>query len=544
MAYSTHFGMRTTPQTRKALGKNQVKNNAGGDVFQVSDWDRLSRFLILGSEGGTYYVGERKLTIDNANCILRCLKEDGKRVVDEIVAISDAGRAPKNEPALFALAIAAASEDAEVRSYALASLPKVARIGTHLFQFAQYVSAMRGWGTGLRKAIARWYNEMDASRLAYQVVKYPQRVTEEGVTQSRWSHRDLMRKAHPFGDTKHNRVYDYVTKGKLPGRIAADLKILRAAEQMKAAGSAQEVADLIEKYRADKINLPHELIPKEFASKGEVWEVMLPGMPLTALIRSLGRLTSYGVLGTGKSANRAIVLDKLTDESYLRKSRVHPLSVLVALKTYSQGGGFRGKLTWQADQRIVDALDEAFYASFGNVEATGKNYFIGIDASGSMGVACSGIENVSCAEAAAVLSMVTARVENNYEITVFDTGIKDAGITPRMRLDQVLKKMSGLTYGGTDCSLPMTHAMSLQDDFDSFMVLTDSETYYGSIHPFEALKRYRAKRVEDAKLAVVAMNSNGFSIADPSDPGMLDVVGFDTATPNVISSFMSGSLTD
>jgi len=38
-------------------------------------------------------------------------------------------------------------------------------------------------------------------------------------------------------------------------------------------------------------------------------------------------------------------------------------------------------------------------------------------------------------------------------------------------------------------------------------------------------------------LVVVGMVSNGFSIADPTDAGMLDVVGFDTATPALISDF-------
>ena len=46
----------------------------------------------------------------------------------------------------------------------------------------------------------------------------------------------------------------------------------------------------------------------------------------------------------------------------------------------------------------------------------------------------------------------------------------------------------------------------------------------------------------DARLVVVGMVSNGFSIADPHDPGMLDVVGFDTATPQFVSDFARGAL--
>ena len=103
MKYSQHFSVRKTPQSEPIPGKDMVKNSAGGYVFAVDDWKRLQRFLVLGSEGGTYYVRERNLTIDNAQCVARCLKADGNRVVDMIVEVSDAGRAPSNDPALFAL---------------------------------------------------------------------------------------------------------------------------------------------------------------------------------------------------------------------------------------------------------------------------------------------------------------------------------------------------------------------------------------------------------------------------------------------------------
>ena len=38
------------------------------------------------------------------------------------------------------------------------------------------------------------------------------------------------------------------------------------------------------------------------------------------------------------------------------------------------------------------------------------------------------------------------------------------------------------------------------------------------------------------------MVSNGFTIADPADAGMLDVVGFDMATPRLIADFARGAL--
>ena len=78
-----------------------------GFAFAVDDWARLERFLILGSEGGSYYATERALTVENAQAVVRCLEADAERALRTIVQVSDSGRAPKNEPAVLALAIAA-----------------------------------------------------------------------------------------------------------------------------------------------------------------------------------------------------------------------------------------------------------------------------------------------------------------------------------------------------------------------------------------------------------------------------------------------------
>ena len=56
----------------------------------------------------------------------------------------------------------------------------------------------------------------------------------------------------------------------------------------------------------------------------------------------------------------------------------------------------------------------------------------------------------------------------------------------------------------------------------------------------QALDQYRQKMGIDARLIVVGMTANNFTIADPNDAGMLDVVGFDTAAPNIMASFANG----
>jgi 60 kDa SS-A/Ro ribonucleoprotein len=130
-----------TSQTEQARA-DQVKNNAGGYVFQTTQMEQLRRFLILGSTGGSYYCSEKKLTKDNIKNIIHLFNDEktGIEAVDEIVRVSDEGIAPKNDPALFAMAVACSSPNDKVRGYALHNLDRVARIGTHLFTFLTYLS--------------------------------------------------------------------------------------------------------------------------------------------------------------------------------------------------------------------------------------------------------------------------------------------------------------------------------------------------------------------------------------------------------------------
>src|SRR6266705_6293226 len=130
--YAKLFNRRVTPQSQPIPGSNQVRNSNNGYSWAVDDWTRLDRFLVLGAEGGTYYITERDLVKQNHDALVRCIKADGTCAVNRIVEISDSGRAPKNDPAIFALALVTAHGDQETRALAFQSLAKVCRIGTHL----------------------------------------------------------------------------------------------------------------------------------------------------------------------------------------------------------------------------------------------------------------------------------------------------------------------------------------------------------------------------------------------------------------------------
>ena len=135
------------------------------------------------------------------------------------------------------------------------------------------------------------------------------------------------------------------------------------------------------------------------------------------------------------------------------------------------------------------------------------------------------------------MAMVTARTEPQYDVMAFGTKFVPLGISASMRLSDVLTKMGQLGMSGTDCALPMVWAQKEKRPFDVFAVYTDNETWFGQIHPHQALVAYRAAMHRASKLVVVGLVSNKFTIANPDDPGMLDVVGFDTAAPQVIADF-------
>ena len=521
--YLNIFSRTTTPATPQALPiLGTVVNAAGGYSFPVDDWARLERFLILGSEGGSYYAGERVLTHDNAQVVLRAIAADGAHAVSRIVEVSESGRAPKNDPALFALALAASASDVATRRAALGALPRVARTGTHLFQFAGFIEGSRGWGRALRRAIATWYTAQPVEKLAYQLVKYRQR--------GGWSHRDLLRLAHPeTAEPARAALLDWACRGTDGAALPA---LVRAADGLARAETGDVAAALIR-----VANLPREAVPTALLNDPAVWEALLERMPLAALVRSLAKLTALGVLKP-LGDHVPVVLSTLGDAESIARARLHPLAILLALRTYAQGHGERGGLQWEPVQAVVDGLNAAFYTAFKTVEPTGKRLLLALDVSGSMSMGRVAGSSLTPREASAAMGLMTAATEANTHIVGFAGELVPLPLSPSMRLDDAVHAVSGLPFGRTDCAQPMLYALERGLKVDAFVVYTDSETWAGSIHPVQALRDYRAQTGIAAKLVVVGMVSNGFSIADPDDAGMLDVVGFDTATPAVIADFI------
>jgi hypothetical protein len=135
-----------------------------------------------------------------------------------------------------------------------------------------------------------------------------------------------------------------------------------------------------------------------------------------------GNMSKCGLLVPMSDASKK-VSETLTNDDILKKGRVHPIGILIAMKAYESGrpsevaSRFRkGPIeTWTAVPKVVDALDEAFYKAFYLVEPTGKRFYLGLDISGSMwsGVVA-GVVGLTPAVASGAMAITVVKTEDEY----------------------------------------------------------------------------------------------------------------------------------
>lgn len=528
--------------------EKSVLNNAGGYGFQIGDFKQLERFLIIGTAGGTYYVTPKDLTKQNMELINKCLNQDWKKTIDMIVDVSDNGRGISNDPCIFALALALSHKGSSESdrllclNYAMSKIDVVIRIGTHMFHLNQYLKKLRGVGNSLKRKIGEWYTKKPYESFLYQIGKYQNR---DG-----WTTRDVILRNHikPHESEEWQNAFRWVLGNPEKPFDKSMLSGLPAfLEEVKSVSSVQELIYLIQKYKA-----PAECVPNEFKKYPEVWEAMLPDLGIEAITRNLRNMTIYGVFRNKDAVD--YVCRQFQDIDRIKKSRLHPIKILNALRVYDKKADYRYSYQESIDDGseyipipdICDALEYAFYNSFNYVEPTGKKFILGVDVSGSMygNRVVTGVSGgkptlgyLDAATVAACMAMVMKRVEKNSEIIAFSHDLVPLRISEDTKLTDVIDRMRRIPMGGTDCSLPIADALSRRlNDVDSFVTITDSETWAGRHHPITLLDQYRSRYDRDTKAIVAGVTSTGFSIYDDS-PYTLNMVGFDTNFPTIISEF-------
>ena len=327
--------------------------------------------------------------------------------------------------------------------------------------------------------------------------------------------------------------------------LVATARFLKALLELAKTGEKKDATTAVAIMEQNK-KIQREHLPTELLNTPQIWDTLLSGMGMTALIRNLGKLSQVGVA----SSRTQDIIKMLTEPKAVKDSKVHPLQVLVGMKTYSQGKGDLGSMTWTPNSYITTALSTTFRQSFGNITSTGKRYMIGLDVSGSMGMCmCAGAKNITPREGSVAMAMMTLHAEGAQNVHVYGFSHIfhnfNGKIRPEMTIQDAIKA-TDVPFGATDCALPMIEALQMYRYngivFDVFCVYTDNETYAPNMHPQVALEQYRAATGVDAKLIVVGMTANQLTIADPKDKNTLNLAGFDTSTPELISMFVRGQI--
>lgn len=526
------------------------KNNCDKNVLKIDDLTQVKRFMIYGSESGTYYVTAQDLTLQNIKCLDRILWTDKRdKLLDIIRELENNNRCKNKDMIIYALAECCTwnlnyKESIKFRKKAYILMREICKIPTHLFLFIHFcksISKIKNnstcWNNLHKKAITEWYNDKKPKQLVYLITKYKNR--------NDYTHRDILRLCHikAISDLQ-NDLYYWIVNGECEfDNLKEDqegLDILNWIKDYQIIQSLSGNEESIDKavILINRNKFVREHVPTGLLGSKKIWTALLSEMPILAVLRNLNKMTSIGVFENHH--NIMTVINLLGNDIARKKAKIHPMQVLITLKMYSKGCGDLGKLTWHPVTKIVDFLDELFYKMFDEIEPIGKKILIALDVSGSMTFnGCKGSNCIMPLEVGSAMAMIWKKNEEFADIMAFSHDFVPLNISPRRRLDDNLNSMRHLPFSSTDISRPFTWALENRKSYDAFIVITDNETNSNTIDPIVALNNYRQKmQLPASKLVVLATTATSFSVADPNDSNCLDCCGFDANVPDIINDFI------
>ena len=508
--------------SEKISDKMKLNHDGRGYVYQVDDLVWLKRFLLLPITH-QYYRNIKAVYDEAVSKIKNLIDNEPEKMIEITADYSWSGKIYKADNAIFILFMLWINGKRElVEKY----FDKIVRIPTHLFMFMSFLDAYYGYGkipTGsrLKKIIRNWmYNH----KLDYYMLKYQSRHNIH------WY--DILNLVHP---KPRNELDDmlfayHIDSEKFKEKYKPNVSsLLDAFLELRKATRLSEVIKIIEKQ-----NVPWEFIPTEWLNEPKIWRIMLPNLPLTALLRNLGRISSYGLL-KNFSEEEKLVYERLSDKEALKKARIHPMQLFVTWYTYEAGKGFRGNLEWQPNNKILEILEDAFYASFEYAERSNKNYVLGVDVSGSMTMRFL-LPNIYSLTAAGAVALTLLKLEPFVKMYFFDHTLSVSKANKNTSLKELINEMSNRTFGATNPGLVLERVIKEKIPVDEIVILTDMEVNTG-YHFTDLLQRARDVVGRNIKFVTVAFELNDFSVADPDDLYQLDVPGFDPSIPRLLQEF-------
>lgn len=522
------YKARTPQPVSTKVDEKQVKNQQGFYVFQTEAWNQLSRFLIMGTTAPTYHAGTKNID-KNVRVLEKLVKEDAVRVINTVLLYDQQGRLIKKQPAIFVIAyVLTSAEDLVARKDAVYVASQVIRTGRDISSLVEEIVALKGgtFSRLSRQAVAYWYN-MPVDRLAYQVVKYR--------NTGQFSHRNVLRLAHPVPRTEeHVPVFKYLT-GKLTGGEGEMPQVIYTFELLNRMANEGRLDEKVLCNTIRNERLTHEMVPTQFKNSPKVWEVLAEDMPFTATVWNLSTFSRLGLLKEFSDFER-MILARLRNKEQIEKSRIHPFKLLVAIRNYEKGSGFRN--TWNVNNRVVEALEEALYISLQNVENTGTRYGLVVDTSGSMTMGNVIGSDIQPIEVAGAMAAINCR-QGDAVVLGVNNHITKLPITKSSGIADVVRMIRNCGGYTTNLGLGIEYFLNNRIKVDCLIYYTDNEINQGR-HPVQLFDKYKSTVNQDAKIVCVAMTANDFTIFPDGRGDVLNIAGFDANAPQVIEEFVKG----
>ncbi len=328
-------------------------------------------------------------------------------------------------------------------------------------------------GRAVKNTVAKWLNQ---NLSEYWSIKY------NGKGRG-FSLADIIQTTHPVpGSEQTGKLFKYLISGECGFQ---DGKIY-AYEQLKKAQTSVEQIRWIKEGQ-----LPHEVVTgvcnMSRTGASELWNALVPEMPVFALIRNLNALDRAGVLDT----NRSLIEKKLTDGDILRKSKILPFRFLNAFNATPKA--------W-----VKDALRQAVELTFASLPEIPGKTAVFLDSSGSMSGEYLRIGSVFALA-------LFKKTKGNGVFWLFDTAVHD----PKASLhDSILTQAERITaQGGTDTGAPVR---ALRNRVDNIIIITDEQQNSGS--PFyKELVNYRKKYNANARAFVIDLAPYRSGMVPPAD---------------------------
>lgn len=534
----------TTPQSKPIPGREteMAPNTAGGYSFKLEDTKVLERWMINGSENGTYYTPESEVTVIGTKTLKTV---PGEKIVAIAKDVIENGRAPSLDYAIYSLAHVAYHGSVQAKALVYKTIPTLLTNTPQMTKFLECYQAIKKietgktniGGSGICRAISAWYANMNAGQMSYQVSKYPQR--------NGFHHGDMLRLCHIGRKESNNKTFTvsedkaqiiqyalWHRKGgdEKPSIITStnkDHKHIAGKEAIEKATSLEDALKIMKEY-----HLTHEMVPTKFQGSKDFYEIMLTQSKVYATIRRLGAASAKDVFAPMGNLTKEVV-KRITDQAAILDQKVHPMAIFEALKTYQMGRGKKGDLSWKVSAEIVEALEQAFYLAIGNIPETNKNILIAVDHSASMHGAPL---DFACAMTAALV-----RSQKSCHVVGYASEISRPMITKSMNMRAIENEIKRVGIpNGTNCALPFEYAMKECKAADAVISITDGFTWQGTKHVQITLDKWRrdCNKPNGRAIEMVTSMANTSNI-DPRDTNSLLTMGMDSKAAILSMEFAS-----